>query len=88
MKVVDDTHTGITCDPAVMLGKPCVAGTRLTVEFILEQLAGRLSVDELLEGFPHLTPDGVRAALRFAAASVRNDVFFPLFVNQPEQLPA
>lgn len=61
----------ISADPAVMMGKPVVRGTRLTVEHVLEELAGGLSVDELLASHPRLTADDVRAVLAFAAASVR-----------------
>jgi len=57
----------ITLDPAVMTGKPVVAGTRITVELILEELAAGRSFDDLIEGHPALTPDAISAALRFAA---------------------
>lgn len=61
----------ITADPKVMAGKPVVRGTRLTVEHILEELAGGLSVGDLLASHPRLTEEDVRAALAFAAESVR-----------------
>ena len=61
----------ITSSPDVMMGKPLVRGTRLTVEHILEELAGGLSIDDLLSSHPQLTADDVRAALAFAAESVR-----------------
>jgi len=61
----------ITASPTVMMGKPVVRGTRLTVEHILEELAGGLSIDDLLASHPQLTADDVRAALAFAAESVR-----------------
>ena len=58
----------IRSDPAVLMGKPVVAGTRITVELILEKLAAGETVDQLLEAHPRLTSDGILAALRFAAA--------------------
>jgi uncharacterized protein (DUF433 family) len=60
----------IARDPAVMVGKPVVRGTRVPVELVLRQLAQSLDVGDVLEAFPHLTPDDVRACLRYAARSV------------------
>jgi uncharacterized protein (DUF433 family) len=67
----------ITSDPAVMMGKPVVAGTRLTVELILEELAAGTSVGQLLASYPRLTPAVVSAALGFAAQALRADVVYP-----------
>ncbi len=67
---MDDTSQ-ITADPNVMLGKPVVRGTRITVELILERLAGGATVDDILRSYPRLTRDDIQAALRFAAQSVR-----------------
>jgi uncharacterized protein (DUF433 family) len=61
----------IVSDPAVMLGKPVVAGTRITVEMILEKLASGESMDQLLEAHPRLTRPAILAALDFAARSLR-----------------
>lgn len=55
----------IVSNPAVMLGKPVVAGTRITVELIVEELAAGASVDQLLESYPRLTRAAVQAALTF-----------------------
>lgn len=52
----------ITSDPAVMLGKPVIAGTRITVELILEKLAAGETVDDLLRDYPQLTRAAVEAA--------------------------
>lgn len=54
----------IVSDPAVMLGKPVVAGTRLTVELILRKLGAGETVDQLLDSHPRLTREAVFAALR------------------------
>jgi uncharacterized protein (DUF433 family) len=62
----------IQSDPAVMMGKPVVAGTRITVEFILEKLAAGESTEEILEAHPRLTREGILAALAFAAEALRN----------------
>ena len=64
-------RTRITADPAVMMGKPMIRGSRLTVEHLLDELAGGLAIDELLASHPRLTRDDVQAALAFAAESAR-----------------
>ena len=61
----------IVIDPAVRSGKPCIKGTRITVYDILEYLAGDMSEDQILEDFPSLTREDIRAALEFAAARER-----------------
>jgi len=57
--------------PGVRSGKPCFVGTRITVYDVLEYLAGGMSGDEIVEDFPELTTDHVRAALEFAALRER-----------------
>ncbi len=64
--------------PDVMMGKPVVAGTRITVELILEKLAAGESVAQILEAHPRLNEDGIRAALAFAAEALRADVVYPV----------
>lgn len=56
----------ISIDPDVMVGKPVIAGTRLTVEFILGLLANGWSVDDVLENYPHIEEDDVLACLKYA----------------------
>ena len=62
----------IQSDPAVMMGKPVVAGTRITVELILEKLAAGETVEQILEAHPRLTRESISAALVYAAQAVRN----------------
>ena len=61
----------IVVNPAIRSGKPCIAGTRITVYDVLEYLAGGMSEDQILADFPDLTREDVRAALAFAAARER-----------------
>ena len=68
----------ILSDPAIMMGKPVIAGTRLTVELILEKLAAGETVEQLLAAHPRLTREGVTAALEFAARALRADVIYPI----------
>jgi uncharacterized protein (DUF433 family) len=57
----------ITSDPAVMLGKPVMAGTRITVEMNLRKLGAGESIEQMLDSHPRLTREGALAALEFAA---------------------
>lgn len=57
----------ITADPDIMLGKPVIKGTRITVELILRKLSEGVSIDELLTAYPHLTKDDILAALSYSA---------------------
>lgn len=74
--------TRIVSDPGVMLGKPVIQGTRITVEFVLEELAHGQSVEALVASHPTLTIEGVRAALDYAARVLKSDIVYPLEVGQ------
>jgi uncharacterized protein (DUF433 family) len=67
-------HARISADPAVMMGKPCIKGTRITVELILRKLGAGRSFAELVEAYPHLTEDDLRAALAFAADYMQQEI--------------
>jgi uncharacterized protein (DUF433 family) len=67
----------IVSDPAVMMGKAVVKGTRITVELILEKLAAGETMDDLIEAHPRLSPDAIRAALAFAVDVLKSDVVYP-----------
>lgn len=66
-----DWHDRIFVDPAVRSGKACIKGTRITVYDVLEYLAGGMSEDEILDDFPDLKREDIRAALAFAATRER-----------------
>ena len=66
----------IQSDPQIMFGKPVVAGTRITVELILDKLAADESIEQILEAHPRLTHEGVLAALAFAAGALRHETVF------------
>jgi len=57
----------ITRDPAVMGGRPCIRGMRVTVDTIVGLLAAGRTHDEILQAYPYLEPDDIRAALSYAA---------------------
>ena len=67
----------IESNPEVMLGKPVIRGTRITVESVLEALAAGESIDELLAAHPRLTREAIQAALAFAAEALKADVIYP-----------
>jgi len=71
-------NNGISINPAIMMGKPCITGTRLTVELILEKLAAGETFEQMLESHPRLTIKGIQDALVFAADSLRSDVVYPI----------
>ena len=66
----------ITADPDVMLGKPVVKGTRITVELILRKITGGFSFDEIVEMYPHITKEDILASVSYAAAVLEGDESF------------
>lgn len=71
----------IAINPKVMIGKPVIKGTRLTVEYVLNLLAHGATITEILEEYPGLTPEDIQACLLFAAKSLANTTFLPLSVE-------
>ena len=67
------TTSRIEINPQVMMGKPVIRGTRITVELVLNKLAEGATQSELLEDYPHLTPEDLRAAIAYGAASVAHE---------------
>lgn len=63
----------IDVNPEVMAGKPVIKGTRITVEHILERLGDGWTDVELLEAYPHLKPEDIRAAQAYAAATLSTE---------------
>ena len=61
------TTPQIVSDPDILMGKPVIAGTRISVELILEKLGAGDSIADLIEDYPHLSREAILAALRFAA---------------------
>ena len=57
----------ITVEEGKRSGQPCIVGTRITVRDVLEYLAGGMSVESLIDDFPELTRESIRACLAFAA---------------------
>jgi len=68
----------ITVDPKVMVGKPVIRGTRLTVEYILNLLAHGETTDEILQEYRGLTYEDIQACILFATKALESTVFMPL----------
>ena len=66
--MTDDTSALITADPEILGGKPVIAGTRISVQLILEKLRDGWSIEDLLEDYPHLTREQIIAAIAYAAS--------------------
>jgi uncharacterized protein (DUF433 family) len=70
----------IEINPKVMMGKPVIKGTRLTVELVLVSLASGETIENLLLSHPRLTKEGISAALSFAADALKGENIYPIAV--------
>lgn len=68
----------IVSNPKIMMGKPVIRGTRITVELILEKFAAGQTEEQILLAHPHITREGIRAALGFAAQALQASVVYPV----------
>lgn len=76
-------HDRIAVDPAVMVGKPVVKGTRIPVAAVLQHLAMALDVRDLFEAYPRLTEEDVRGCLRYAADMLEGEETVPGYAPRP-----
>jgi uncharacterized protein (DUF433 family) len=67
------THDRISRDPAILLGKPCIKGTRVSVEVIMRRLSAGLTADQIAVEYPEITSQDVLAAAGYAADLLRHD---------------
>ena len=70
-----DWREHIVVDPAVLVGKPVIRGTRISVELLLDRFADGWSYDEVLAAYPHLTREQVQAAVTFASALFKEEKY-------------
>lgn len=68
----------IEINPKIMLGKPVIRGTRIPVELVLRKLAEGATEDELLDAYPSLTRDDIKAALAYAAKTIAHEGIHPI----------
>jgi uncharacterized protein (DUF433 family) len=78
MQAIMDWWDYIHSDPEILSGKPVVKGTRLSVEFLLGLFANGWSEEQVLEGYPNLSRESLRAVFAFAAESARDERTFEL----------
>lgn len=71
----------ITVNPKVMVGKPVIRGTRLSVEFILNLLAHNATIPEILDEYKGLAPEDIQACLLFTGKSLSRTEFMPLVME-------
>jgi len=67
----------IISDPKIMMGKPIIAGIRITVELILEKLSAGETFEQILNEHPEINREAINAALAFAAEALKADVIYP-----------
>lgn len=70
---MDELLKRIAVNPKVMVGKPVIRGTRITVEHIMRELASGMTAAEMMDAYPQLTPEDIRAACAYAAASLADE---------------
>jgi len=68
----------IVVDRGIMVGKPVIKGTRIPVDAILRRIAERMTVEEILEDYPNLTKEDIRAALEYCADVISGEDIMPL----------
>ena len=67
-------YTHVTFDKNILGGKPIIKGTRISVELILEWLAGGATVDQIIESYPHLKKEAVQEAILYATDIAKNEI--------------
>ncbi len=72
----------IIIDPEIMVGKPIVKGTRIPVELVLRRLAQDLNIETLLEAYPRLKIEDIRACIEYAQGLVEGEVIYPASTTQ------
>lgn len=77
------TTDRIEMNPNVMMGKPVITGTRITIELILRKLADGATDDDLIDAYPRLTRADVRAAIRYAADTIAHEEIIYLPASEP-----
>lgn len=75
------TNGWIVSDPEILNGKPCVRGTRLSVEFLLELAASGATPTEIIGRYPQLSTEGLSAAFLYAANALKHERLFDLPVS-------
>lgn len=78
MEITRDERQRIEVNPDILMGKPVIAGTRIPVYLILNLLASGYTQERILEAYPGLAPEDIRAALQYAEQRMRFEEVYPL----------
>lgn len=73
-----ESNKRIVINPEIMVGKPVIKGTRIPIDLIIKLLAQGMTPREILEDYPQLEKEDIRAALEYVAALVKGEDVFPL----------
>lgn len=73
-----DWKDRISIDSKVLVGKPVIKGTRISVEFLMELLANGWSQEQIRANYPHLSTEDIQAALHYAAETLKQEHVYPL----------
>ena len=79
----DELLNRITVNPGILVGKPTIRGMRISVEQILDALAAGVAEQELLEDYPALEPDDIRAVMLYARDIVASERVYPVDIPVP-----
>ena len=68
----------LEANPEILGGKPCIKGSRISVEFILELVASGASLEDIVKAYPHLAKEGIQQAILYAAQSNKNEILLQI----------
>lgn len=74
----EKTEARIVVDPKIMVGKPIIRGTRIPVDAIIKRVADGMTMKEILEDYPKITQEDIKAALQYALDVIRGEDVMPL----------
>ncbi|MCB1199733.1 MAG: DUF433 domain-containing protein [Leptospiraceae bacterium] len=77
-KIQQSPNATIVSDPAVLMGKPIIAGTRISVEIILDKLANGETIDQILVSYPHLNRKMIQVAIEFAKEAANKEKIYAI----------
>lgn len=83
---MEDFMKRIVVNPKVMVGKPVIKGTRITIEAIIARVAEGMTFKEILEDFPYITKEDIKAAIRYAQSLVAGEEIIPMVVKDEHAL--
>jgi uncharacterized protein (DUF433 family) len=78
-----DWRSTIVADPDILVGKPVISGTRISVELVMDLLAASYTLDQVIEQYDHLTRDDIKACLAYAKEVVQSEGVYA--VNLPRR---